>query len=394
MIKASEIKIVSLKSLKLNPKNRNAHPEEQIDRLVKIIQYQGFRNPLIVSNRSGLVVAGHGRYEAAKRLELKTVPVMFQDFESEEQEYAAQVSDNAIGYWSNLDLSAINTDIVDLGPDFDIDLLGIKGFTIDVADKPQCDEDEIPGSVEPRTKLGDIYQLGLHRLMCGNSTDIGQVETLCTLKPDMLLTDPPYGVKAVKGGSVGGGGDKAFGSIGGGGVLKAGKYKEIIGDDTTDTAKDAYNLAVSLDIPFIILWGGNYYSEFCPPTSAWLVWDKLGETQSNNFADCELAWTNQKSPARIYKQMWRGMIKQGESGKRVHPTQKPVDLSVWCIDTINKDSRVILDLFGGSGSTMIACEKSMRTCFTMELDPHYCDVIVKRWENYTGKKAELLNGES
>lgn len=135
MIKANEIKIVPLKDIKLNPKNRNKHPKEQIERLAQIIDYQGFRAPLIVSNRTGLIVAGHGRYEAAKLLKLKEVPVMYQDFESEEQEYAAQVSDNAIASWAELDLSGINADLPELGPDFDLDLLGIKDFTLDLSEK-------------------------------------------------------------------------------------------------------------------------------------------------------------------------------------------------------------------------------------------------------------------
>jgi hypothetical protein len=383
MIKANEIQIVSIKDVKLNPKNRNKHPKEQIERLAEIIKYQGFRNPLIISSRTGLVVAGHGRYEAAKKLKLKEVPIMVQEFESEEQEYAAQVSDNAIASWAELDLSGINTDVPDLGPDFNIDLLGIKDFVLEPAEKfeAQSDEDEVPEHVEPKTKLGDIYQLGRHRLMCGDSTSIIDVDKLMFLQSaDMLLTDPPYGVKAVKNGT-----------IGGGGIVRPGRYSEIIGDDTINTAKDVYNLAIGMNIPVIVLWGGNYYSEFCPPTSGWLVWDKLGDTNSNNFADCELAWTNLSKPARIHKQMWRGMIKQGESGKRIHPTQKPVELSSWAIEVTNKEAKNILDLFGGSGSTLIACEKTNRKCFMMELDPYYCDVIVARWEKYTGQKAELIN---
>lgn len=397
-IHCSYDKLVPIGELKVHHQNRNKHPEEQIERLVKILKYQGIRSPIKVSNRTKLITAGHGRLEAFRRLKIKAVPVNFQDYESDEQEYADVQSDNAIASWAELDLSGINADIPNLGPDFDIDMLGIKDFELEPADKrAMCDEDEVPEDVEAKTKLGDIYQLGDHRLMCGDSTSIDAVEKLMSgSSPDMLLTDPPYGIKAVKGATICG--DKAFGGkngrIGGGGILKAGRYSEIIGDDTTDTAEDVYNLAVGMSIPAIILWGGNYYSKFCPATSGWLVWDKLGDTNSNNFADCELAWTNLSKPARIHKQMWRGMIKQGESGKRVHPTQKPVDLSSWAIEITNKEAKNILDLFGGSGSTLIACEKTNRKCFMMELDPHYCDVIVTRWEKYTGKQGELINGQT
>jgi hypothetical protein len=132
MIQAKEIQLVDIDSLVLNPKNNNKHPKEQIERLAKLIQYQGFRNPVVVSKRTGFVLAGHGRIEAAKMAGLKEVPAMFQDFESEAQEYAYLTSDNAIASWAELDLSAINTEMLDLGPDFDIDLLGIKDFVIDL----------------------------------------------------------------------------------------------------------------------------------------------------------------------------------------------------------------------------------------------------------------------
>ena len=141
-IRAHEIQLVKLKTLKLNPKNRNKHSKEQIERLAGIIEYQGFRDPLIVSNLSAHVVAGHGRYEAAKLLKMDHVPVIYQDFENEEQEIAFGVSHNAIASWAELDLSGINTDLADLGPDFNIDMLGIKGFTLDAADKDDNDSQD------------------------------------------------------------------------------------------------------------------------------------------------------------------------------------------------------------------------------------------------------------
>lgn len=135
MIASKDIKLVPTASIKINPKNRNKHGADQIERLVKIIQYQGFRNPLIVSKRTEMLVAGHGRLLAAKRMKLKSVPVMFQDFENEAQEYACMVSDNAIASWSLLDISAITADLSGLGPDFNIDLLGISNFTADFDNK-------------------------------------------------------------------------------------------------------------------------------------------------------------------------------------------------------------------------------------------------------------------
>lgn len=129
MIQAKEIQVVDIDSLVLNPKNNNKHPKEQIERLAKLIQYQGFRNPVVVSKRTGFVLAGHGRIEAAKLAGLKEVPVMYQDFENEAQEYAYLTSDNAIASWAEIDLSAVTTELLELGPEFtDLELLGVQSI--------------------------------------------------------------------------------------------------------------------------------------------------------------------------------------------------------------------------------------------------------------------------
>jgi DNA modification methylase len=172
------------------------------------------------------------------------------------------------------------------------------------------------------------------------------------------------------------------------GVAKKGNYKPIIGDETTDTAIEAYNACVAIGAKKIVLWGGNYFSNKLPPSSCWLVWDKRGDSGIvNTFADCELAWTNMTSPVRVHKQLWNGMIREGEKDKRVHPTQKPVALCEWGITNYTDKNASILDLFLGSGSTLMACEKTNRKCFGMEMSPDYCDVIVKRWQDFTGKIA-------
>lgn len=156
--------MVSVKELKPNPLNRNSHPKDQIERLAKILEYQGWRYPIKVSKRSGLITSGHGRLEAAKLLKLKEVPVSFQDYADEAQEYADLTADNAIASWSELDLSGINSDIVDLGPDFDLDLLGIKGFDLDPSEKeeePYSTKIEAP-VYEPKgekPKTGELYDL-------------------------------------------------------------------------------------------------------------------------------------------------------------------------------------------------------------------------------------------
>ena len=372
-------KRVPLAELKPHPKNRNKHPEDQIKRLARILEYQGFRYPVKVSKRSGFVTSGHGRIEAARLNGWPDVPVNFQDYDSDEQEYADVQADNAIASWAELDLSGINADLGELGPEFDLDLLGIKNFEIDPV-APQCDPDDVPEPpAEPKTKRGDIYQLGRHRLMCGDSTAITDVERLMDGEnADMVFTDPPYGIehsgKGITGDAPGG---NAFG--------------EIIGDDSIATAVDAFNLAVGLCPESTwIFWGANYYCSALPNGFGWIVWDK--QREGNTFSGAELAFVNRGVRLDVFRHLWHGMVKGSEHGQaRVHPTQKPVALAEWCFDQYGKPETV-LDLFGGSGSTLIACEKTNRTCFMMELDPRYCDVIVARWEKFTGKKAELVNG--
>jgi DNA modification methylase len=247
------------------------------------------------------------------------------------------------------------------------------------------DEDDVPPvPKKPVTKLGDMYLLGAHRLVCGDSTKAEDVERLMDdQKADMVFTDPPYGISVVRKGTIG---SKPFGKNGFDSVVKAGVYAPIIGDESITTAIAAYELCSGLGIKTILFWGGNFYAHALPPTSCWVVWDK--ETDGN-FGDGEIAWCSAKKSIRIFRHKWSGMVKASErSEKRVHPTQKPVALASWAVEEFG--AHVVLDLFGGSGSTLIACEKSGRKCFMMELAPAYCDVIVARWEAATGEKAKKV----
>ena len=223
-------------------------------------------------------------------------------------------------------------------------------------------------------------------MICGDSTDITVIDRLMDgVKADMVMTDAPYGVSAVNSeGTVIGYGENH--------LAERGKYAPIIGDDTTKTAQQAYDL-LSQICDKLILWGGNYFLDFLPASDGWLIWDKRGESGiRSNFADGEMAWCSFHTPVRIYHQLWNGMIREGEHEKRVHPTQKPIKMLSEILQDFSKENEVILDVFGGSGSTLIACEQLNRKCYMCELDPHYCSVIIDRWESLTGQKAIKING--
>ena len=190
---AKDIKLVPISEIKLNPKNRNKHPKDQIDRLVKIIKETGFRRPGTISNRTGYLVCGEGRYLAAKELGLDAIPVMYQDYANAKQELADAVADNAIDKWASLDTSGIMEDVKAF-PDFDLDLLGIKDFRIvEPTIEPQCDEDDAPPvRTETISKIGDIWQLGRHKLLCGDATIADDVAKLMGEdRADLVWTDPP-----------------------------------------------------------------------------------------------------------------------------------------------------------------------------------------------------------
>jgi 16S rRNA G966 N2-methylase RsmD len=374
----------------LTPYERNArhHEPVDIDAIAKSIEAFGFRDPVGVWGPNNIIVEGHGRVMAAKQLGMTEVPCIRLDDLTDEQRRAYGLAHNKTAELSTWDAEMLPLELQDL-PTYDMMQFGFSDVPAagDAADPviEEDDFDEDTDEVEAQTKPGALYLLGgVHRLICGDSTDPAVIDKLLGgQKPDMVLTDPPYGINAVgNNGEVG----ADFG------VAKKGKYKPIIADDTTDTAADAYNVLAAL-CDKLVLWGGNYFGAFLPPSDSWLVWDKRCDSGiKNTFADGEMAWCSFHTPVRIYHQLWNGMIREGEHDKRVHPTQKPVRMLSEIIKDFTDEHQSVLDVFGGSGSTLIACEQTGRQCFMCELDPHYCDVIIARWEKLTGKKAELVRG--
>lgn len=379
-----EIVYKKINELKPYENNSRTHDESQIKQICESIKEYGWTNPVLIDEK-GMIIAGHGRVEAGKKLDIKEVPCIVLSGLTEAQKAGYVIADNKMALNAGWNEELLKTELENLKElDFDLELTGFNIDELDELFKEDEEEQEIVEDnfdieppKEPKAKLGDIYQLGNHRLMCGSSTDIDMVNKLIdNNKIDLVYTDPPYGINIVN--------DK--GKVGAGNLAKNRTYLEVKGDDTTETAQEFYNTCVALGIEKFILWGGNYFIDFLPFSPSWLIWDKRIDMNSNNFADGEMAWCSFKTPVRIYHQLWNGMIREGEHEDRVHPTQKPIRMQTEILKDFTNENDNILDGFGGSGSTLIACEETNRNCFMMEYEPHYIDVIIKRWEEFTGKK--------
>jgi len=384
--------IVSIKTLKPHPKNPNKHTSDQIERLAKIIEYQGQRLPVIISKLSGFIVAGHGRLDAMRKLKWKEVAVDYQDFENEDQEYAFIVSDNAIAEWSALDLSQINLEIENLHLP-DIDLLGLKDFTIDISEKlePQCDEDEVPEVKESVTKRGDIWLLGNHKVCCGDSTMIDDVEKLMKgEKADMVFTDPPYKIETQGGfkGEIGKSLRKQAKDIEFIADFNPSDFLSVLPSVFVTNKINAYVFCNKELLPDYLVWARDAGFSFNV-----LIWKKPSAIPigDSHRPDIEYLILFRKSA------IWNNGLKEVnysrclEYGREtgLHPTMKPVSLIENELYISSNKQSVVMDFFLGSGSTLIACEKTNRKCYGMELDEHYCGVIIERWQKYTGKEAVL-----
>jgi DNA modification methylase len=395
-IKATSIVMVPINKIIPNEKNNNIHTEEQKRYARKIFDYQGFRSPLLISNRTGKLVAGHLRLEIAKEKGVKELPCMFQDFDSEEQEYAHLTADNALAAHSSLNYGQINTDILELGP-FDIDLLGIKDFVIEPIEKfePQSDEDAVPDVVHPITRKGDIWLLGNHRLMCGDSTMIDDVDNLMNgEKADMVFTDPPYNQSK----SGGGLGQRRPG-------WQAHKSDHLNNFDPECIypmvemvqAKSSYFFCNKALLPSYTKWaaerGGWDLLVMAKKNPIPLKGKKyLSDIEYLVFSRDHGAHFNDSLEYDYYRKVRQVSVRQAEYG---HPTEKQISFIEPYVQISSPINGLVFEPFTGSGTTMIAAEKHQRKCYGMELDEKYCDVIIKRWEQYTGKKATLeLTGQT
>lgn len=432
-----------------NPRNPNQHPQKQIELLAKIIKNQGWRAPITVSNRSGFVVRGHGRLMAAQLLGVSQVPVDRQDYATEAEEWADLIADNRIAELSQIDdtLLASLLSEINLG-DIDMDLTGFTDKQIDnlLADfniqEVKEDNFDVAAAVaeikEPITKPGDVWQLGQHRLMCGDATVIADVEKLMDGKlAAMVFTDPPYNV-AYEGATT----DKltikndnmpaerfrqflhdAFTSMfmvtePGGAVYVC--HADSEGSNFRGSLQDAGWLLKQCLIWVknqIVLGRQDYQWRHEPILYGWkpgaahkwyggrkqstvieedipIVIQQEGESTVITITSgintivlkvpsFELLHTGTDEDTTVWR--FEKPLRNGE-----HPTMKPIGLGAKAIQNSSKHGEIVADFFGGSGSTLMGAEQTGRICYTMELDPVYCDVIIRRWEEFTGQKAVRL----
>jgi len=387
----------------LIPYARNPRKNDPaVQRVAASLKEYGLVKNSIVVDEDMVLITGHTTLKAMQALKWATAPEVTQVFGlTKAQKKAYRIADNKLGELATWDEELLALEFEDLkGLDFDVDLTGFDdkelGKILDASKEASEDDYEPPVEIETSIQRGDLFRLGRHRLLCGDSTSAEDVGRLMEgKKADLLLTDPPYGINIVNTGRVGIDAPAGFGKVGTRGMVKARTYHNIEGDDHPFDPRPFLDLA-----PVVMLFGGNNFASRLPDSPAWLVWDKKAEkgADHNNFSDVELVWTNLKQKScPIYRHLWSGLLREGDRNvelkDRVHPTQKPVGLIAAILSDHSNPGALCLDPFLGSGTTLVACEQLGRTCYGMEISPQYCQVIIDRWEKLTGQKAEKIDGD-
>jgi DNA modification methylase len=408
-IKCEGNRYLSYDELKDFQGNLKKLTKENLEKLKKSIIQFGWVAPVFVWN-GNYIIDGHGRLKALRELikegyTIGKIPVV--DIYAETKEEAGRILLAINSHYQQITeegiqefISNFSINIEELN-DFVLTDIDLEGFLKEATKKEEDeaeDEDEVPEvNEEPITKLGDLYILGgKHRVLCGDATIRENVELLMDgKKADMVFTDPPYGMNL----------NTNFKRLSTAKSWRKGKhYRPVIGDDRKYDPSHLFR-----DFGYVkemFLWGADYYAELIPnrDKGSWIVWDKRAGIEDAFFmtSEFELCWSKQKHHRRIARFAWFGAYgmqfeereeKKGGGFKRVHPNQKPVRLIKWFFEQWGKSGDIVVDLFLGSGSTIIACDKMGRVCYGMEIDPLYCDIIIERWCRYTGQRDIIKNGE-
>ena len=390
-----EEKIIYLPLKAIKPYKKNPRKNDKaVEFVANSIRQFGFRNPIIIDENYE-IVCGHTRWKAAKVIGLEFVPCIMADDLNEDQIRAFRLADNKTAEMADWDFDLLEMEFNDIDPElFDMSDFGFfqDDETEDKAPTEVTEDDFDETAVtESVCKRGQVWQLGEHRLMCGDSTSAEDVARLMGgEKADMVFTDPPYGM----------GLDTDYSDMKSNlklasdrGILRGNYYDA---DKVDSFSPEMIKAIMDIDAKETFIWGADYFAELLPDknSGSWIVWDKrLDESADKMYGSCfELCWSKNKHKREMARIKWAGLFgtEQEFDHCRNHPTQKPAKLSAWFFERYGKTGDIVLDLFGSSGSTLIACEQLGRKCFMMEISPHYCDVIIRRWENLTGQKAKLV----
>lgn len=395
-MQVQSMKISEVKPYPNNPRNN----DDGVEAVANSIKEFGWQQPIVV-DKDNVIIVGHTRYKAAKKLGMDKVPVVVASNLSDEQVRAYRLADNKTGELTDWDMGLLDDELADIA---DIDMSDF-GFDLDLDDdEVEVQEDDFDDEIpeEPKSKLGQIYQLGRHRLMCGDSTNPEMVKKLVGgVQCDLLLTDPPYNVDYSS---------KAYGKDK---SSKTRKNNQIANDKMTPDEFYKFLLSVFQNAKDNLKDGASFYIWFSDLTTVefnnaaneaellvkeTLIWEKnnivLGrQDYQHNHEPCLYGWVKGGSHS-WYSDRKQTTVMHFDKPQRsdLHPTMKPVALFDYQIKNSTKSGDVVLDLFGGSGTTIMACEQDGRNAYVMEYDPKYVDVIIKRWEDFTGKKAELVEG--
>ena len=404
-----KIETADINTIKPYENNPRKLKDSAIEKVAMSLKEYGFRQPIVI-DKDRIIVVGHTRYRASKKLGLKEVPITIADNLTPEQINAYRIADNRTAEESEWDSELLKMEIKELeAKDFKLDLLGFNEDQLNdmLFEEKQglTDEDEVPEAPEePITKLGDIWKLGKHKLICGDATNKDTVKILMEdNKADLIFTDPPYNVN--------------YSARTG---IRSGKIRDnmshIKNDNLSDDEFDNLlensisNMFENLDNKASYYICNNWHcsdvfkkilQKLNINVKAWIVWNKdwmsVGHSEYRSNHEFIFFGTLDAKNRIFHNQgkendVWT--IRKLSPTNKIHTTEKPVALIERAIKNSSNNNQIVIDFFSGSGSTLIACEKNNRIFKGLELDPKYCDVIVKRWEQFTGKKAELENGQN
>jgi DNA modification methylase len=389
-LKSLAVPIDSLQGLPGNPRRGD------VDAVATSLSRFGQRKPIVVRKDDGTIIAGNHTWQAAKKLGWSEIAVAYVgDDDVTAQAYA--LADNRTAELGDYDDELLKA-LIDSVGQIDPELLKDTGWSddavkellekIELANPKVIDEDEVPEPpIEPKTKLGDLWQVGLHRILCGDSLEKSNLDRVTEgLKVKCVLTDPPYGINL----------DTDWSKIENN-PIKGNNYRKIANDDIPFDA--SFLADYFADIKEQFWWGANYYYRTLTNADlngSWLVWDKRNESSDTVIGSgFELCWSKTKHKQDLLRYLWNGFTARERDSARVHPTQKPVAMLQEILDRWADKDCVVIDPFAGSGSTLVAAHQTNRIGYGIELDRGYVDIIIERLEKITGEKAVLVsNAES